>query len=177
MGSNITIFHSGNHLFTGHNFLWHMTYLSLTQVTTYSQDTTSSDTWPISPLMTYLHFFISVNHLLTYRGSNTTIFDSHNHLFIGNNFLYPLCISSSDRWCISQKSPTSEKFVLFTMINKQHVGNYFFNTWSMYHCLSQHRSHGPIFFKSHASLNSTLACWQLFYFQSDHNFWLKNYGC
>ena len=31
------------------------------------------------------------------------------------------------------------------MINKQHVGNYFFNTWSMYHCLSQHRSHGPIF--------------------------------
>ena len=31
------------------------------------------------------------------------------------------------------------------MINKQHVGDYFFNTWSMYHCLSQHRSHGPIF--------------------------------
>ena len=25
------------------------------------------------------------------------------------------------------------------------MGNYFFNTCSMYHCLSQHRSHGPIF--------------------------------
>ena len=31
-------------------------------------------------------------------------------------------------------------------VSSPHVGNYFFNTWSMYHCLSQHRSHGPIFF-------------------------------
>ena len=39
------------------------------------------------------------------------------------------------------------------MINKQHVGHYFFNTWSMYHCLSQHRSHGPIFLKKEDGVN------------------------